>query len=145
MSKKTVVICCSGSFYKHAVELAKELEGLGFNAVVPATARMMRETGDFDIDKVKTWYQDPKDAHIKVGKMNGHFAEIVKGDAILILNDDKPSQPKYIGPNTFMEWGLAAYLGKPVFVMHGVGKSSNYYEELLTATAIDGDLTKIKL
>jgi hypothetical protein len=143
--KKTIVICCSGAFYKHANEVAGELEKLGFRAVVPATAREMKISGDYDITKVKTWYQDTKDTHIKVGKMRGHFDEVAKGNAILLINDDKSGQPNYIGPNGLMEWGLAAYLGKPVYILNRVPKEANYWEEALTAKILDGNLTKIKL
>lgn len=77
----------------------------------------------------------------------GHFNEVAKGDAILIVNDDKPGQSNYIGPNATMEWGLAYYLGKPVFILNGVGKNSNYYEEVygMSTAVLDGDLSKIKL
>jgi len=77
----------------------------------------------------------------------GHFNEVAKGDAILIVNDNKPGQPNYIGPNATMEWGLAYYLGKPVFILNGVDKDSNYYEEVygMSAAVLDGDLSKIKL
>lgn len=144
-TKKTIVICCSGAFYKHANQVADALEKLGFNTIVPATACQMKQSGDYDIDKVKTWYQDIKDTPIKVSKMRGHFEEVEKGDAILLINDDKPNQPEYIGPNGFMEWGLAAYLGKPVYILNHVPKSSGYWEEALTATVLNGDLGKIKL
>lgn len=145
MAKKTIVICCSGKFYEHANQIAAELEALGFNAVVPATARQMKQSGDYDIDKIKTWYKDTADSHIKVGKMKGHFEEVEKGDAILIINDDKPSQSRYIGPNTLMEWGLASYLTKPVFILNSVPADALYWEEALTAHVIDGDLAKIKV
>ncbi|HVO86538.1 MAG TPA: hypothetical protein VMT23_02280 [Candidatus Binatia bacterium] len=143
--KKTIVICSSGSFYKHCNEVADELRARGYKVVVPATAEKMKQSGDYDIDKVKTWHNDPKDVPIKISKMRAHFDEIAKGDAILLVNDDKPAQPKYLGPNGLMEWGLAAYLGKPVFILNAVDKSSNYWEEALTAVVLNGDLGKIKL
>ncbi len=145
-AKKTIVICSSGSAYKHVNELADELEVLGYRAVVPATAEKMRASGNYDINAVKTWYKDPTQHHIKIGKMNEHFKKVAAGDAILIVNDDKNGQPKYIGPNTLMEWGIAVYLNKPVYILNQVPKNANTYEEVLTATAVlNGDLTKIKL
>lgn len=143
--RRTIVICSSGAFYEHVVELASQLSGLGYRVVVPATADQMKRSGDYDISKIKTWYTNPKDVHIKIKKMRRHFEQVATGDAILLINDDKPDQPNYIGPNGFMEWGLAAYLGKPVFILHKVPKSSNFYEESLTAVVLGGDLTKIKL
>ena len=144
---KTIVICSSGSFYKHVNEIADELRKKGFKVVVPATAEKMKGHGDYDIVKVKTWIHNSKHFNLKHGLAMGHFNEVAKGDAILIVNDDKPGQSNYIGPNATMEWGLAYYLGKLVFILNGVGKNSNYYEEVygMSTAVLDGDLSKIKL
>jgi hypothetical protein len=144
--KKTIVLCSSGSFYKHVNEIAAELEKMGYKTVVPATAYRMLKSGDYDIAKIKAWVNDPNMFHIKEKLAMAHFEEVAKGDAILIVNDDKPGKPNYIGPNGTMEWGVAYYLRKPVFILNGVGKDSNFYEEVYgMATVLDGDLTKIKL
>lgn len=143
---RTIVICSSGSFYKHVNEIADELRATGWNVVVPATAEKMKSHGDYDISKVKTWINNANHFNRKNALAMGHFKEVAKADAILIVNDDKPGKPNYIGPNTCMEWGLAYYLGRPVFILHGVNKNSNFYEEVHgMSTVINGDLTKIKL
>ena len=144
---KTIVICSSGSFYKHVNQIANELRKKGFKVVVPATAEKMKSHEDYDIAKVKTWIHNSEHFNIKHELSMGHFNEVAKGDAILIVNDNKPGQPNYIGPNATMEWGLAYYLGKPVFILNGVDKDSNYYEEVygMSAAVLDGDLSKIKL
>lgn len=143
---KTIVICSSGSFYKHCNQIAEELVKLGYSVVVPRTARRMKQSGDYDISKVKTWIERQEDFKLKHNLAMGHFKEVERGDAVLIVNDDKPGRPNYIGPNATMEWGLAYYLGKPVFILNGVPKDSNYYEEVYgMSTVIDGDLSKIKL
>jgi nucleoside 2-deoxyribosyltransferase len=143
--KKTIVICSSGSFYKHVVELADELTKLGYKVEIPSTAERMRTSGDFDIKKVKTWVSDPKHFGRKHDLAMEHFDKVARGDAVLIVNDDKPGKPSYIGPNTTMEWGLAYHLGKPVFILNGVDKNSNFYEEVygMSTTVLDGDLSKI--
>ena len=145
MSKKTIVICSSGSFYKHCNEVADELRAKGYRVVVPTTAEHMKRTGDYDISKVKTWYKDKTKTYEKVWKMDEHFKEVEKGDAVLLINDDKPGKPAYIGPNGLMEWGLAHYLNKPVFILNKVPKDVWYWEESLTAKVVDGDLSKIKV
>lgn len=145
MAKRTIVICSSGSFYEHVNQIAAELKGRDYRVVVPATAKKMKGHGDYDISKVKTWVNNPKYFGRKHSLAMGHFKEVASGDAILIVNDDKPGKPNYIGPNTTMEWGLAYWLGKPVFMLNGVGKDSNFYEEVHgMSTIIDGDLNKIK-
>jgi nucleoside 2-deoxyribosyltransferase len=147
MSKKTIVICASAAFYKHANELAEELEKMGFIAVVPSTAIRMKKAGNYKTDWIKTWYERPEDTHLKQNLAREHFDKIAKGDGVLILNDDKPNQPRYIGPNTMMEWGLAYYLKKPIFLFHSVSRQHNAYEEMIgmTTAVLDGDLSKIKL
>jgi nucleoside 2-deoxyribosyltransferase len=146
MSKKTIVVCTSAAFYKHANEIADELTKMGYKVVVPATALKMKEENNYDVKRIKTWYDNPEDAYIKQGRAKKHFEEVANGDAVLVVNDDKPGKPTYIGPNTMMEWGLAYYLDKPVFLLNSVGKDHNAYEEMLSmATPIDGDLSKIKL
>ncbi len=146
MAKKTVVICSSASFYKHVNEIADELRGLGFNVEVPVTAERMKKENNYDIKHLKTWYDRPEDANLKHNLAMTHFKKVARGDAILIVNDDKPGQPTYIGPNATMEWGLAYYLNKPVFLMYPVAKGHNHYEEMVgMSTVINGDLGKIKL
>jgi nucleoside 2-deoxyribosyltransferase len=144
---KTIVLCSSGSFYKHVNEIAAELEKKGYKTVVPATAYKMLKSDDYDIAKVKAWIHDPKLFKIKHKLAMAHFNEISRGDAVLIVNDDKPGRPNYIGPNVTMEWGLAYYLGKPVFILNGVGRDSNFYEEVygMSTVVLDGNLDKIRL
>jgi hypothetical protein len=143
---KTIVLCSSGSFYEHVNQVAAELEKRGYKTVVPATAYKMLKSGDYDIAKVKGWIDNPKLFKVKHQLAMAHFEEVAKGDAVLIVNDDKPDRPNYIGPNATMEWGVAFYLGKPVFILNGVPKASNYYEEVYgMATVLDGNLDKIKL
>ena len=145
--KKTIVICSSGTFYQHVNQIAEELEAQGYRTVVPATAVKMKKRGDYNIAKVKTWMDNSELFRLKQGLATGHFNEVAAGDAILVVNDDKPGRPKYIGPNTTMEWGLAYYLGKPVYILNGVSKDSNYYEEVygMSTAVLDGDLAKIEL
>ena len=143
---KTIVICCSGNFYKHANEVADELIVKDFKVIVPKTADIMRKSGDYDIDKHKTWYDRPEDFTVKAGKMRKHFEEVAAGDIILVINDEKRGIKGYIGPNGLMEMGLAFYLNKPIYVLNPVGKGMPFYEEVLGMDSIilNGDLGKIK-
>ncbi len=145
--KKTIVICSSAVFYEHVNQIAGELRNMGFNAVVPTTAKKMNLSKNYDIYAIKAWIDKPEDFNKKRALAMEHFSEIAKGDAVLIINDDKPGKPNYIGPNSTMEWGLAYYLKKPVFILNGVSKDSNYYEEVygMSTAVLDGDLNKIKL
>ena len=145
--KKTIVICCSATFYQHANELAGQLRKRGYNVEVPSTAEKMLADNDYDVEKVKTWRKDPKTYGRKQFLANEHFEKIARGDAILVVNDDKPGKLGYIGPNTTMEWGLAYYLKKPVYILNSVAEDSNFYEEVvgMSTAVLDSDLDKIDL
>lgn len=147
MAKKSIVICCSAAFYKRANEIAEKLEKLGFRAVLPSTAVRMKRENNYSVPRVKSWYQNPQHYDRKQSLAGEHFDKVAKGDAILIINDDKPGQPNYIGPNTLMEWGLAYYLDKPIFILNSIVKNHNAHEEVygMSTVVLDGDLAKIEL
>jgi hypothetical protein len=63
--------------------------------------------------------------------MRQHFAEVEKGDAILVVNDEKHGVENYIGGNVLMEMTLAFYLHKPIFLLNGVPQGSMLEEEII--------------
>lgn len=134
--KKTIVICSSAAFYKHVCELADQLEAQGYTVVIPATARKMRQTGNFDVAAYKTWYDNAADFTKKQQLMDTHFAEIAQGDTILVVNDKKHGVEGYIGPNVLMEMAIAYYLKKPVYVLNDIAPEVSVYEEVLGMQAV---------
>lgn len=142
---KKIVVCSSAVFYEHVNQVADELSAMGWNAIVPQTARKMKSSGNYDVAAVKTWYQNPTHFKRKTELMRDHFDEIAKGDAVLVINDDKHGVPGYIGPNGLMEMGLAFYLNKPIYVFNSVAQENPVYEEVfgLGSIIIDGNLRKI--
>jgi hypothetical protein len=126
-----VTICSSANFYKQAVEVEHELQQLGFEVIIPATARKMKASGDYDVEKVKTWYGNRDDYHKKTALMQGHFEEVAKGDICLVLNYEKHGQPNYIGGNVLMEMTLAFWLKKPIFILNEIPEASPFLEEII--------------
>lgn len=98
--------------------------------IVPATATKMKQNNDFEVSHYKTWFADANDYHKKAALMRGHFDEITKGDAILVINDEKHGVQNYIGANVLMEMSLAFYQQKPIFVLNELPESSPFEEEL---------------
>lgn len=143
---KTVVLCSSAAFYEHTNQMAEELEKLGFEAVVPHNARQMKEAGNYNVEAVKTWYDNPEDFAKKTDFMRWHFDEVAKGDIVLVVNDEKNGVPGYIGSNVLLEMGIGFYLGKPIYILNPVSKEAANYEEVvgMGSIVIDGDLTKIE-
>ncbi len=145
-SGATIVVCSSANFYKHVVALAAELETLGFVAVIPHNALQMQQSGDYDPDTYKTWYNDGKDFDKKAEFMRRHFDEVAAGDAVLVVNDEKHGVAGYIGPNVLLEMGIGFYLKKPIFVLNAFDKSMSNYEEVygMGSIMLNGDLSAIK-
>lgn len=146
MSKRTIVICSSATFYEHVNEIAEQLSALGMNVVVPATAAKMKLSGDYNLEKVKVWLKDSNKFYGKAALMRGHFDAITAGDAILVVNDNKHGIEGYIGPNVLMEMGLAFYQNKPIYLLNDYDKSMPLYEEVegVGSIIIKGDIGKIK-
>lgn len=146
MRRTTVVICSSAAFYEHVNQLADELAAMGFNAVVPATAKKMREKNNYSVESMKTWYKNPGDFVKKAELMRGHFDEVAKGDVVLVVNDEKHGVSGYIGSNVLLEMGLGFYLNKPIYVLNPISPDVSNYEEVvgMGSVFINGDLRKIK-
>ena len=145
--KKTICICSSANFYKHANEIANELKKLGFSVKTPVTIKKMKKSGNFEAAAYRTWYKDPAAYKRKTYLMKNHFDKVAASDALLIINDKKRGISGYIGANVLMEMGLGFYLKKLIFVLNKVSQDLPVYEEVraMNLKIIEGDLAKIKL
>lgn len=143
--KTTITICSSAAFYRQAVEIESQLNELGFEVILPITARRMKKSGDFEVSHYKTWFADASDYHKKAELMRMHFAEIEKGDAVLVLNYEKHGVQNYIGGNVLMEMSLAFWLNKPILILNDIPKESSFEEEIrgMEPVVLGGDLGKI--
>ena len=70
---KTITICSSASFYKQILQCKQDLEKLGYKVLVPKRALKMQKSGDYDVERYKTWYKNKNDYHYKTALMQGHF------------------------------------------------------------------------
>jgi len=104
-------LCSSGSFYEHVNQIADELGRLGFKTMAPATADSMRQSGNYDIDAVKTWYKNPGDFHIKAQKHEGPILNknCPRAMPSWLVKRRQNGKKSYIGPTAWMEMGLAFY------------------------------------
>lgn len=70
--------------------------------------------------------------------------KIEKSDAILVINYAKKGITNYIGGNTFLEIGLAFWLGKKIYLLNPI-PDMDYMTEMyaMQPTVLNGDLTKI--
>jgi hypothetical protein len=144
---KTITICSSANFYRQAVDTQEQLEKRGYSVLVPVTATKMKESGDFDVSHYKTWFADENDYDKKAALMRAHFDEVVKGDAILVLNYEKRGIQNYIGGNVLMEMAIAFHLKKPIFIMNELPTESAFEEEIkgMLPVVLHGKLEDLKL
>lgn len=131
-----ITICSSANFYRQAIKIKDQLEKEGYKILVPEMAEMMRESDDYEVSHYKTWFADPSDYHKKGEFMRGHFEEVEKADAILVLNFEKNGVNNYIGGNVLMEMALAFWLKKPIFILNEIPTESAYLEEIMGFEAI---------
>jgi hypothetical protein len=131
MPKKPIItICSSCDFYRQVNQVKHELTALGYEVLVPLTAIEMEKTGDYDVSHYKTWFADPNDFPKKAELIRGHFDEVAKADAILVVNEEKRGRQNYIGANVLMEMGLAFHAKKPVFILNELPDDSAFDEEI---------------
>lgn len=139
----TIVICSSANFYQQVVAIESQLTDLGYDVIIPKTARAMKAAGDYTVSK--SWYNNPDDYTTKRELMRAHFDEIARGDAILVANYEKHGLANYIGPNVLMEMGIALSLDKPIYILNELPENSPFEEEIkgFMPTILHGDLRGI--
>lgn len=126
-----IAICSSLNFYRQVVHVQNEIENLGYQCIIPASAERMKKSGDYEVSHYKTWFNEKNDYPKKKALMLGHFEEIKKCDAILVLNYDKNGKLNYIGGNVLIEMGIALFLKKPIFILNDAPNESPFLEEIL--------------
>ena len=93
---RNIVLCGSMKVKEKIIEVAKELEKMGYNVLLPVECMQGLE---------------------KVIASRAHFDRISnpENDTILIVNETKNGIENYIGPNSFAEIAFGFYFNKRVF------------------------------
>ncbi|MFA5773081.1 MAG: hypothetical protein WC908_00180 [Candidatus Paceibacterota bacterium] len=145
-NKKTIVICSSASFYEKVAEVETKLKGIGFKVKSPLNVSKMKKSGNYKVESYKTWYKNPDDYKRKAFLTRKHFNEVIKGDAVLVLNYEKNGKLGYIGGAVLMEMGIAFHFKKPIYILNKIDESSNLKEEIygFLPTILNGDFNLIK-
>ena len=131
-----ITICMSMSLRHRLPAICAELERAGHRVLTPV------DTREFDYERAN----DHERAELKRDKdlIRAHYEKIKISDAILVLNEDLPGKPSYIGGNSFLEMGFAHVLNIPIYLMQDV-PDSHYRSEMLAMDpiVIHGDLSEI--
>lgn len=137
-----IAICASLQFVKEMRQVEAKLKKLGHQVYVPKSLDLIEKHG---FVKPKTVNERLK-AEAKYNFIGEHFVKIKKSDAILVVNPPKKGIKGYIGGNTFLEMGIAFYLGKKIYLLYDIPKM-DYELELhaMHPVILSGDLNKIKV
>lgn len=140
MTLMTITICGSMQFHLDMRDIKKTLEASGHIVLVPKSIELMDRVGFVHptVDEARI------EAKIEHDFIRAHFQKIEQADAILVLNYDKKEIANYIGGNTFLEIGLAFWLGKKIFLLNPIPEM-DYLTEIhaMQPVILNGDLTKI--
>ena len=115
-----ITLCGSIFFINEMNEWKSKLEKAGHKVKMPPTQIILNNGESMS---AKNFYQkrkkaDISDKHVwdrKKQAIKDHFEKIEWCEAVLVVNEDKNGIAGYIGPNTFLEIGIAYYLGKKIY------------------------------
>lgn len=141
-----ITICASLDFSHEIGGIAKQLESLGHEVLLPATTEEILQ-GSISVDEIKTAKQSGKivERVVKNNAIINHYKKILSSEAILVLNYEKKGTPGYIGGNTFLEMGFAFVNDKRIFLWDII-PDMPYRDELeaVQPILINKNLEKIK-
>lgn len=143
-----IAICSSALFARQSREVKEKLEKRGFEVFLyPQKVEVDGKTIDVG-EYYKMRKNNLTDELLKIKKqlIDEHIEKIKNSDAILVLNLDKRENRGYVGGNTFLEMGIAYFLGKKVFIWKKPSENLPYFEEIiaLNPISIEENLEKIE-
>ena len=122
---RNIVLCGSMKVKEKIIEVAKELEKMGYNVLLPVECMQGLE---------------------KVIASRAHFDRISnpENDTILIVNETKNGIDNYIGPNSFAEIAFGFYFNKRVFLLNNIYEP--YKDEIIgwKVKCLNADLSKLE-
>lgn len=120
---KSIALCASVSAYPQLKPVYDYLTSKGIEALVPLSAQPLKKGEEI----ILTGEVTPEG---KQKAMYFHFDNVLKSEAILVVNLDKHGITGYIGPNVLMEIGLAFAHHKKVFILHNTLPDNQFADEL---------------
>ena len=136
----TIAVCGSLVFHKEMREVQKLLEALGHTVYVPKSLDLIEQQGFVKPSTV----EERLAAEAKYDFIREHFKKIEKSDCVLVVNPRHHNIDGYIGGNTFLEIGIAFYLGKKIFLMYPIPRMGYELEiAAMLPIVLNGDLSRI--
>ena len=143
--KEKIYVLGSSYFKEEMVKSSEELRKLGYDGWIHPDYEAFVRGEKQDI--VNRWL---KGEHASVKRDNGylkiHYKNILKSDAILIVNAEKNEIQNYIGGNVLIEMGQAYVNNKKIFFLYDIPEKSSYLDEIqcMDPICLNGDLSNIK-
>lgn len=130
-----ITICGSMQFEPKMAALSEELQRRGYEIDKPNLVEGHVYGVGKDLDK---------NAGLKRGFIDEHFAKIDTSEAILVVNETKNGIEHYIGGNTLIEIAYAYSQGLDIFLLNPVPEVS-YADEIrgMHPVVLDGDIDAI--
>ena len=136
----TIAICGSLQFYQEMRQVEKKLKKLGHKVLVPKSLDLIENHGFKKPLTVKSRLV----AEAEHDFIREHFRIIEKVDAVLVVNETKHKVKGYVGGNTFLEMGIAFYLGKKIYLLHDIPKMEYELElHAMRPIVLRGDLSRL--
>lgn len=135
---KTIALCASVSAYPRLKPIYEYLTSHGWEVLVPLSAQPLTRGKEIELTGEVTVAGKQK-------AMYFHCENILKSDAILVVNLDKHGVTGYIGPNVLMEIGLAFAHRKKIFILNKTLTDNAFADELeaMMPVYLAGDIKKI--
>ncbi len=136
-----IALCGSLTFHKEMRVLQKQLEEKGHTVLVPQSLELIEKKGFIKPATVAERLVAEKKYHF----ISEHFKKIEKSDAILVANYSKNGVVGYVGGNTFLEMGIAYYLGKQIYFLNPIPamEFSELEMHAMRPTVLNGDISKL--
>lgn len=120
-----ITLCGSLNFTEDMIRIKEQLEKNGHEALLPPSLWKFSLKNAEDAERLK---KDRKKYinEIKPVYTKEHFNNIVKSDAILVVNKKKYGIENYIGGATFAEIMLAFHYNKKIFFLNPIPKDEKF-------------------
>lgn len=131
------------TFSKEMEAAKKTLEANGHSVQVPCDTDLLIEDPKLIDDLEKN-----KQHCIENNILKTCFDQVAKSDAVLVMNYPKNGIDGYVGTCTFMDLGVAHFLGKQVYLLYPTPDQHEHrwaHEvEILQPIILDGNLSNLK-
>jgi len=132
-----ICICCSLSFGDEVREIARQLEEMGHEVLLPnGVINRLSEQENFD----------PVQAKIDTDSSHKHVDKIRQSDAILVCNFTKNGIENYIGANSFAEMFAAYYYNKTIYTLNPLPDMPYINDEIRSfgAKILNGNIKELE-